>query len=223
MSSSASSQETRCQRFSPRLPARFSGIEDAVGVVHLVERGRPLRAVAAARARVLRVALELAHLERLAVDVGQQAAGRLAVEAGRRHEHVVPLDPLAASARVELDPVVPALLRREGGELGAARARVEGLAPALGGALRGGDAVALGRCPWWASSGERHGLAGLDEGVLVGEQAGEREERARRARRERGARPAPSAWSSDARPEVERRSARSSSRRRRGARARSRA
>ena len=39
--------------------------QDAVGVGDLVERRRPLGAVAAARARVLRVALELADLERL--------------------------------------------------------------------------------------------------------------------------------------------------------------
>ena len=125
------------------LAGALQGEEDAVGVFHLVEGRRPLGAASPARARVLGVALELLHLERLAIDVGEQPARRLAVEAGGRDEHEVPLDALRPRARVELDPVVPALLRRVGGELGPARPGVEGLAPPLGGALRGGDAVDL--------------------------------------------------------------------------------
>ena len=62
--------------------------QDAIGVGHLVERRRPLGAVASARGGVLGVALELSDLERVAIDVREQAARRLAVEAGRRHQQV---------------------------------------------------------------------------------------------------------------------------------------
>ena len=72
-------------------------------------RRRALRAVAPARAGVLGVALELAYLQRVAVDVGQQPARRLAVEARRRHEHRAALHAPRPRARVELHPVVPAL------------------------------------------------------------------------------------------------------------------
>src|SRR6185503_16430256 len=137
------------------LPGALQRVEDAVGIVDLVEGRRPLRAVAPARARVLGVALELTNFERLAVHVGQQAAGRLAVEARRRHQHVVALDALRPRPRVELDPVVPALARRVGAERRAARAGVEGLAAALRGAARSRDTVALGLAHAWLL-GKRH-------------------------------------------------------------------
>src|SRR6185436_2697049 len=86
----------------------------------LVQRGRSLRAVAPARAGMFGIAFVLADLERLAIDVGEQAARRLAVEAGRRHEHVAALDAPRPRARVELRPVVPPLARRKGGEIGPA-------------------------------------------------------------------------------------------------------
>ncbi len=102
-------------------------VEDPVGIPDLVQRGRALGAVASARAGVLRVALELAHFERLRVDVGEQAAGRLAVEARRRDEHRPPLDSSRPRLRVELDPVVPALLRRERDQMGPRRPGVAAL------------------------------------------------------------------------------------------------
>ncbi len=79
-------------------PDPLERVEDPIRVGDLVDGCRALGAVAAARARVLGIALELADLERLLVDVGKQAAGRLAVEAGRRHEHVALLDPLRPGA-----------------------------------------------------------------------------------------------------------------------------
>src|SRR5262249_61422005 len=81
-------------------------------------------AVAPAGARMLGVALELADLAGCAVDVGEQAARRFAVEAGGGHQHVAALDALGPGPGVELDPVVPALLGRERGKVDAARARV---------------------------------------------------------------------------------------------------
>src|SRR5262249_53926424 len=99
----------------------------------------PLCAVAAARARVFRIALELADLEGFAVNVGEQPARRFAVEAGGRHQHVAPLPTPWPGSRVELDPVVPSLPGREAGQVDAAGTRVggvgpgeEGLAPRLG-------------------------------------------------------------------------------------------
>ena len=122
-------------------PRPLERVEDAVGVHDLVQRGRTLGAVAAAGAGVLRVPLELAHLERVAVDVGEEAAGGLAVEARRGHEHVAALAALGPRLGVEFNPVVPAFARRKGGEVGAAGAGIEGLAAALG--LAAGGAHAL--------------------------------------------------------------------------------
>src|SRR5579859_1919936 len=81
---------------------------------------------------MLWIALELADLQRVAVDVGEQPAGRFAVEAGRGHEHEPPLDLVWPGFRVELNPVVPALPGRESREMHPARARIEGLPPRLG-------------------------------------------------------------------------------------------
>ena len=107
-------------------------VQHAVRVLDLVQRRRALGAVAAPRPGVLGVALQLAHLAGVPVNVGEQAAGRLAVETGGGHEHVAALDAGGPGLRVQFHPVVPPLLRREGGECGAARALVERLAPGGG-------------------------------------------------------------------------------------------
>ena len=91
-------------------------IEDALGVLHLIERGRALRAVAAATARVHRVALELLDLERGLIDVREESARRLAVEADRRDQRVTPLDLARPGNGVVLLPVVPACDGRIRGE-----------------------------------------------------------------------------------------------------------
>ena len=88
-------------------------IEDSLGVVDLVDGGGPLRAISAAAAGVERVPLETPDGVRLLVDVGEQPARRLAVEARGRDERVAPLDAHGPRARVELRPVVPFLGRRE--------------------------------------------------------------------------------------------------------------
>jgi uncharacterized protein YigA (DUF484 family) len=88
-------------------------VEHAAGVLYLIERRRSLGAVAAARAGVERVALELLDREVLLVDVGHEPARGLAVEARRRHEHVALL--LAPRPRLgvqELD-MVPRLRSRK--------------------------------------------------------------------------------------------------------------
>ena len=88
-------------------------VEDPLGVVELVDRRRALGAVAPATAGVVRVALELADLEGLLVDERRQPAGRLAVEADRRHEDVLALDLARPGVDVVLRPGVPLLDRRE--------------------------------------------------------------------------------------------------------------
>ncbi len=87
-------------------------VQDPLGVVDLVDRGRPLGAVAPTRARVRRVALELLDREVLVVDVGQQPARRLAVEADRRDQRVGVRHLARVRLGVVRDVVVPLLDRR---------------------------------------------------------------------------------------------------------------
>lgn len=106
-------------------------VQDAIRIGHLVQGGRALGAIAAPRARVLGIALELAHLKAVAVHIGEQAAGRLAVKARRGDEEVVMLAPRRPGTRVKLGPVVPALLWGKGRQVGPARSLVEGFSPRL--------------------------------------------------------------------------------------------
>ena len=116
-------------------------VQDAIGIGDLIQRRRSLGAVAAARAGVLGIAFELGDFERGLVDVGQQAARRFAVETGGGHQHEPLLDPLRPGLRVELDPVVPALLGWERSQVDAAGTRVEGLTPRLGLRASGADSL----------------------------------------------------------------------------------
>ena len=120
-------------------PGPLHRVQDPVGIGDLGDRGRALGAVAPARTGVLGIALELADLHRLLVHVRQQATRRLAVEARGRHQHVALLDLARPRLRVQLDPVVPALLGREHRQVHTARTGVERLAPCLGVGPRGGD------------------------------------------------------------------------------------
>ena len=93
-------------------------IENPLRILHLVERGWALGAVAPAAARVHRVALELLDAQRLLIDVGEQPAAGLAVEADRGDQRVAALDLLRPGDGIVLFPVVPALDRwigRQGG------------------------------------------------------------------------------------------------------------
>src|SRR5207302_11363648 len=102
----------------PGAPQR---VQNAIGIIGLIERRRSFRAVSPARAGMLGIAFVFADLQRLAIDVCEKAAGRLAVEACRRHEHVVPLDATRPRARVELGPIVPSLARWKRDEVRSAR------------------------------------------------------------------------------------------------------
>ena len=83
------------------------GIQDALGVADLIDRRRSLGAGAAATSRMYRVAFEATDLAGELVDVGEQAAARLAVEADCRDERIVALDPARPGAGFVFDPVVP--------------------------------------------------------------------------------------------------------------------
>jgi hypothetical protein len=112
-------------------PGPAQRVQDAVWVGDLVDRGWALGTVTPAGAGVLGVPLELAHLARLAVDVSQQPTGGLAVEAGGRHERVVPLLAGRPGPRGQFHPVIPAFFRRERGQVDPARPLVERLSPGL--------------------------------------------------------------------------------------------
>ena len=148
------------ERLLPRdaLPLARAALTDAaqrehdpLRVVDLVERGRPLGAVAAAAARMMRVALDLADFAGLFVVVSDEAAPGFTVEAGGGDKGVVLLDLVGPRLGVEFGPVVPLLGRRVLVEISH---RFQ-----LSASRR---------------SGERDGLAGPDEGVFVGEEAGDR-------------------------------------------------
>ena len=139
MSSSASSHVTRSHSPAPRAPLRRSGIADALGVVHLVERGRALGAVAPAAARMDGIALELLDAAGVLVDVGEEPARRLAVEADGRDEREAPLDLPSATPRRRSSPSRPSA-RRADRRRARPRAR-------RGRARRGGGARASASCP----------------------------------------------------------------------------
>ena len=95
----------------------FHRVQDPVRVGDLVDRRRALGAVAPARAGMLGVALELAHLPGVSVHISQQAARGLAVEAGGGDKHVVPLlagRPGAGRTAPPSRPSVPAAGTRPG-------------------------------------------------------------------------------------------------------------
>src|SRR6185369_5985682 len=105
----------------------FEWIKNAIWIGYLVQRCRAFRAVASTRARVFGVAFKLLNVARDFIDISEQATCRFAVEARGRDDRVMALFAFRPRARIELGPVVPALLRRKRGEMTAARAWVESL------------------------------------------------------------------------------------------------
>ena len=150
------------------LPGAAHRVQDPLGVGDLIQRRRALGAVAPAAAGVLGVALELLDAERLLVDVGEQAAPGLAVEADRRDQRVVALDLLRPGARVVLLPVVPARGRRKLRE-----ATLGGLEVAGNGMQRRASfshlaGVPCAACAWLRPVLVRRGLASFAEGRPAG-------------------------------------------------------
>src|SRR5262249_24086734 len=102
----------------------LQGIKNAIGIGNLVERRRPFGAIASAAPGILGIAFELLDCSRLFVDVRQQPARRFAFEACRRHQLVMALLALRPGLRIELSPIIPAFLWREGGEMDTRRSGV---------------------------------------------------------------------------------------------------
>src|SRR5262245_33017463 len=117
------------------VPARADAakrVEDAFGILHLVQGRGPLGAVSAAAARMPGVALELPDIEVLLVHVSEKPAGCLAVEADGRHQRVAPGHAARPSPGVELFPVAPAIdggiaIETAGRRIEVARVRVKRL------------------------------------------------------------------------------------------------
>ena len=80
---------------------------------------------------MLGITFELLNFASGLVDVSQETARGFAVEAGSGDERVVTLFPPWPGLRVEFGPIVPAFFRREGREMDAGRARIEGFVPRL--------------------------------------------------------------------------------------------
>ena len=81
---------------------------------------------------MLGVALELADLKRVPIDVREETTRGLTVEAGGGDKHVAPLDLVRPGFRIELHPVVPALVGRKGCEVNTTGSGIKGLAPRFG-------------------------------------------------------------------------------------------
>src|SRR6476469_2131115 len=68
----------------PAFAGALEWVKNAVGILNLVKGGRAFGAVAAARSGMLGIAFKLLNVAGNFVDVGQQTASGLAIEAGCR-------------------------------------------------------------------------------------------------------------------------------------------
>jgi len=75
---------------------------------------------------MLGIAFKLLHLAGDFVDVGEQTAGRFAVETSGGNERVVAFLALRPRLRIQLGPVVPAFCWRIRSEMAPARSGIEG-------------------------------------------------------------------------------------------------
>src|ERR1022692_4502604 len=109
------------QHFVPRSPRPFPTaaragtlhrIKDAIGIMNLRNRRRPLRAKTTAARRVLGIAFKLCDLTCFFIDVGKKSARRFAVKTDGRNKLEMFFDAPRPCCGIELDPVVPLLDRR---------------------------------------------------------------------------------------------------------------
>src|SRR5207244_6195417 len=94
-------------RAGSALAIALERIENAIRIVELVRRDDALRARAPAAAGMDRIALDLSDGQLFLVDVREDAARRLAVEADARNDPVVPLVFFRPARRLEINVVVP--------------------------------------------------------------------------------------------------------------------
>ncbi len=95
------------------------GIEDAIGIVNLIDGRGAFGAEAAAAGRMFGIALEFLDLARFLVGIGEQAAGGFAVEANGGDDLKMFFDAAGPGIGIELDPVVPLFDGRAGSEMAA--------------------------------------------------------------------------------------------------------
>src|SRR5579862_1482671 len=99
--------------------AALHGIENAIGIVNLIDGCWAFGAQTAATGGMHGIAFEFGNLPVRFIDVGEEAAGGFAVEADGWDELVVLLHAARPGLGIEFDPIVPALDRRTGGEMAA--------------------------------------------------------------------------------------------------------
>lgn len=106
-----------CPLAAPPWPDSLHWIEQPVGIMNLIDDGPTLGAQPAMAGWVHGVAFESVDLSRLLVDVGQKAAGRLAVEADGWNRLVAPGHVARPGGRIIVDPVIPLLNRGRGAKI----------------------------------------------------------------------------------------------------------
>src|SRR6202163_365403 len=111
----------RCPRplSAPSRPRPLHRIQNAIGIMNLSDRSRPLRTKPSAARGMLRVALKLRDLSGCLIDVGKKSESRFAVEADRGNKLVMLFNAARPSVRIEFNPVVPLLHRRVRREMAA--------------------------------------------------------------------------------------------------------
>src|SRR4029434_1604908 len=92
--------------FSP-LSHPLQGITNALGIGDLIERRRPLCAIASSAAGVLRVAFESANAQRFLVDETEEAVRGFTVKTDRRSDLTTLLYFSRPMGRIVFDPIVP--------------------------------------------------------------------------------------------------------------------
>src|SRR5258708_5363767 len=91
------------------LTRAFQGIQDALGVIHLVDGGRAFSTVASTTAGMIGVAFEFSNAACLFIDVCHQSTGSLAVETNGRNDFVVFLYFTRPGFCIIFNPIMPTL------------------------------------------------------------------------------------------------------------------
>src|ERR1700691_893696 len=103
---------------APR-PRTLHRIKDAIGIMNLRDRCRPLGAKASAACGVFGIAFKLRDLSVFFIDIREKSARRFAIEADRRNKLIMPLNTTRPGFGIILNPVIPLLNRRVRREMAA--------------------------------------------------------------------------------------------------------
>ncbi len=95
------------------LSGSLQRIENAFGIVDLVDGGRAFGAVASPARGMVRISFHAPDRPRFLVYISKEAASGFAIEANRRNHGITLLDTARPGSGIVLDPVVP-LARRRG-------------------------------------------------------------------------------------------------------------